>query len=81
MGTKGKGRKGKGQKGHGGKPAGGHYLTPGVYIEEVPAASKPIEAVGTAVAAFVGLSPLNPLRLARTVALVALVAALVRKSR
>ncbi len=37
------------------------YLTPGVYVEEVPAQSKPIEGVGTAVAAFVGLAPGGPL--------------------
>jgi phage tail sheath protein FI len=30
------------------------YLSPGVYIEEVDKGTKPIEAVGTAVAAFVG---------------------------
>ena len=36
------------------------YLTPGVYVEEVPSANKPIEGVGTAVAAFVGLSPGGP---------------------
>ncbi len=30
------------------------YLSPGVYMEEVDKGSKPIEAVGTAVAAFVG---------------------------
>lgn len=36
------------------------YLTPGVYVEEIPAQSKPIEGVGTAVAAFVGLAPGGP---------------------
>jgi hypothetical protein len=36
------------------------YLTPGVYIEEVPSASKPIEGVSTSVAAFVGLAPGGP---------------------
>jgi phage tail sheath protein FI len=36
------------------------YLTPGVYVEEVPSASKPIEGVGTAVAAFVGMLPGGP---------------------
>jgi len=36
------------------------YLTPGVYVEEVPSASKPIEGVGTSVAAFVGLAPGGP---------------------
>src|SRR5215204_5209385 len=30
------------------------YLTPGIYMEEVDRGSKPIEAVGTAVAAFIG---------------------------
>lgn len=30
------------------------YLSPGVYIEEVPSGSKPIEAVGTSTAVFVG---------------------------
>ena len=32
------------------------YLSPGVYMEEVSSGSKPIEGVGTAVAAFVGLA-------------------------
>src|SRR4051794_930440 len=36
------------------------YLTPGVYVEEVPAQSKPIEGVATSVAAFVGLAPGGP---------------------
>jgi hypothetical protein len=36
------------------------YLTPGVYVEEMPSASKPIEGVGTSVAAFVGLAPGGP---------------------
>src|SRR4051794_18868086 len=36
------------------------YLTPGVYVEEVPSANKPIEGVSTAVAAFVGLLPGGP---------------------
>jgi phage tail sheath protein FI len=36
------------------------YLTPGVYVEEVSSGSKPIEGVGTAVAAFVGLTPGGP---------------------
>ena len=33
------------------------YLTPGVYVEEVPSANKPIEGVGTSIAAFVGPGP------------------------
>ena len=36
------------------------YLTPGVYVEEIPAQSKPIEGVSTSVAAFVGLAPFGP---------------------
>src|SRR4051812_46736513 len=36
------------------------YLTPGVYVEEVPSTNKPIEGVGTSVAAFVGLAPGGP---------------------
>jgi phage tail sheath protein FI len=32
------------------------YLTPGVYVEEIDRGSKPIEGVGTAVAAFVGFA-------------------------
>jgi phage tail sheath protein FI len=37
------------------------YLSPGVYVEEVAGGSRPIEGVGTAVAAFVGLAPTGPL--------------------
>jgi|SoiMethySBSTD1v2_1073268.scaffolds.fasta_scaffold239880_3 Bacteriophage tail sheath protein len=37
------------------------YLTPGVYVEEIPAQSKPIEGVSTSVAAFVGLAPGGPI--------------------
>ena len=37
------------------------YLTPGVYVEEIPAQSKPIEGVGTSTAAFVGLAPGGPI--------------------
>jgi phage tail sheath protein FI len=36
------------------------YLSPGVYIEEVEAGSRPIEGVGTAVAGFVGLAARGP---------------------
>jgi uncharacterized protein len=32
------------------------YLSPGVYVEEAPSGSRPIEGVGTAVAAFIGLA-------------------------
>jgi hypothetical protein len=38
-----------------------NYLTPGVYVEEIPAQSKPIEGVGTSTAAFVGLAPGGPI--------------------
>src|SRR5215469_3315958 len=37
------------------------YLTPGVYVEEVPSANKPIEEVGTSIAACVGLAPGGPI--------------------
>ena len=46
------------------------YLSPGAYMEEVSSGSRPIEGVGTAVAAFVGLAPGGPVdfpRLARAV--------------
>jgi phage tail sheath protein FI len=36
------------------------YLSPGVYVEEVEAASRPIEGVGTSMAAFVGLAARGP---------------------
>jgi Bacteriophage tail sheath protein len=37
------------------------YLSPGVYVEEVDRGSKPIEGVGTAVAAFVGFTAKAPM--------------------
>jgi phage tail sheath protein FI len=36
------------------------YLSPGVYVEELEAGSRPIEGVGTAVAAFVGIASDGP---------------------
>ena len=36
------------------------YLSPGVYIEEVNSGPRPIEGVGTAMAAFVGFAPGGP---------------------
>ncbi|MFI0941144.1 phage tail sheath family protein [Streptomyces sp. NPDC021020] len=36
------------------------YLTPGVYMEEVQSGARPIEGVGTAVAAFVGFAETGP---------------------
>ena len=37
-----------------------NYLSPGVYVNEVEAGTRPIEGVGTAVAAFVGLAAKGP---------------------
>jgi phage tail sheath protein FI len=37
------------------------YMTPGVYVEEVPARNKPIEGVSTSIAAFIGMAPWGPL--------------------
>ena len=34
-----------------------NYLAPGVYVEEVPSGARPIEAVGTSTAGFVGAAP------------------------
>src|SRR3981081_3546377 len=36
------------------------YLSPGVYIEEVDRGSKPIEAVGTSTAGFIGEASVGP---------------------
>lgn len=36
------------------------YLSPGVYVEEIDSGSRPIEGVGTAVAAFVGFAERGP---------------------
>ena len=36
------------------------YLHPGVYVEEIPSGSKPIEGVGTSTAAFVGYTEKGP---------------------
>ncbi|HEV8516317.1 MAG TPA: phage tail sheath C-terminal domain-containing protein [Candidatus Limnocylindrales bacterium] len=44
------------------------YLTPDIYVEEVPAGPRPIEAVGTRTAAFVGLAPRADARRAEAVA-------------
>ena len=32
------------------------YLSPGVYVEEIDRGTKPIEAVGTSTAAFIGIT-------------------------
>ena len=36
------------------------YLSPGVYVEEVPSGNKPLEGVGTALCAFVGFTEKGP---------------------
>ena len=36
------------------------YLSPGVYVEEVPSAPRPIQGVGTSTAGFVGSDPEKP---------------------
>src|SRR5882672_2502760 len=55
----------RGQDRHATQPGSGarmpNYLSPGVYVEEVSSGSKPIEGVGTAVAAFVGFAEKGPL--------------------
>ena len=73
------GKKDKKKGGKGGRR--GHYLAPGVYIEEVPSGTKPIEGVGTAVAGFVGLTPFSPRRLALALGLAAAVVLVVRQVR
>jgi len=37
------------------------YLHPGVYVEEIPSGSKPIEGVGTSTAAFIGFTTKGPM--------------------
>ena len=44
------------------------YLAPGVYVEEVPSGARPIEAVGTSTAAFVGAAPNGSARVNEAVA-------------
>jgi uncharacterized protein len=44
------------------------YLTPGVYVEEVDKGSKPIEGVGTSLAAFVGFAERGPVNEPRYIA-------------
>src|SRR5262245_39156272 len=45
------------------------YLTPGVYIEEIAGGPRPIEAVGTSTAGFVGIAPDASARLHEAVAI------------
>lgn len=44
------------------------YLSPGVYVEEVESGARPIEAVGTSTAGFVGVAPLADARVNEAVA-------------
>ncbi|MEM1180769.1 MAG: phage tail sheath C-terminal domain-containing protein [Acidobacteriota bacterium] len=44
------------------------YMTPGVYVEEVPGGARPIEMVGTSTAAFVGVAPRGEARTHQAVA-------------
>lgn len=45
------------------------YLTPGIYVEEVSTGPRPIEAVGTSTAAFIGTAPNPTARLDESVAI------------
>jgi uncharacterized protein len=45
------------------------YLTPGIYLEEVSTGARPIEAVGTSTAAFVGKAPRSDRHLQEAVAI------------
>lgn len=51
---------------------------PSVDIEEIPSGARPIEAVGTSVAAFIGIAPVKPLRLAVTALVLVAVARALR---
>jgi phage tail sheath protein FI len=45
------------------------YLTPGIYIQEIPSGNPPIEAVGTSTPAFLGVAPLATARVNEAVAI------------
>jgi phage tail sheath protein FI len=45
------------------------YLTPGIYIQEIPSGNPPIEAVGTSTPAFLGVAPLATARVYEAVAI------------
>jgi phage tail sheath protein FI len=53
-------KKNQGKKDKGKKKPSGTYLSPGVYMEEVSSGSKPIEAVGTSVAAMIAFPRRHP---------------------
>jgi phage tail sheath protein FI len=64
------------------KTRAARYLSPGVYVEEVSSGSRPIEGVGTSVAAFVGFARRQPVRAAIAASLIlAAVGAVVRAMR
>ena len=60
---------------------GGGRLSPGVYLEEISSGARPIESVGTAVAAFVGFARSHPLLILGAAALVGAIAARALKGR
>ena len=43
-----------------GENGSGRYVSPGVYLEEVSTGARPIEGVGTSVAAFIGFGEGSP---------------------
>ena len=45
------------------------YLTPGIYIQEIPSGNPPIEAVGTSTPAFLGVAPLASARVDEALAI------------
>ena len=45
------------------------YMTPGVYVEEISSGARPIEAVGTSTAAFLGIAPDLKARVGEAVAI------------
>ena len=46
-----------------------NYATPGIYVEEVSTGARPIEAVGTSTAAFLGIAPNAKANLGQAVAI------------
>ena len=68
-----------GRKKKRGKKPGG---SPGVYVQEITSGSKPIEGVGTAVAAFVGFARRHPVpAVVTTFAAISVAAVVVRVLR
>ena len=45
------------------------YRAPDIYVQEVPGGARPIEAVGTSTAGFVGLAPLAQAHLNQPIAI------------